>query len=108
MSDYFSYRWPAKLKKFGIDDPFQMMLLAKFEKEIPWQSKVTDAQSLNTYVQKVMIPSLLSRVHYPPVQDTKNNYLSAGRIDLQYALDTDQELDSTEIEIVRLISVDDG
>ncbi len=48
IPEHRHYRWPAKLKKFGIDDPFLKILVCKYENEneIPWQLEVRDATSL--------------------------------------------------------------
>lgn len=108
MVEQGNYRWPSKLRKFKIDDPFQRLLVAKYEDDIPWQSPVVDPASLDDYLNNHLLPELLGRVAYPPLERSKHYYLSSSATDLQFVLDTDQELDAAEIEILQLIAVEDG
>ena len=103
-----TYRWPTKLKKFGITDPLLMMLVAKYEDEIPWQRIVKDEKSLRAYVGEVMLPRLMERVQFPPVRGVKHYYISARDVDLETALAAHHDIGQTEIEVVRLINEEDG
>jgi hypothetical protein len=47
MTREFKYLWPTKIRKFGISDPFFKLLVAKYEREIPWQTEVRDEATLN-------------------------------------------------------------
>ena len=41
------YRWPTKVKKFGIEDPVLKVLVDKYENEIPWhKERIKDENSL--------------------------------------------------------------
>ena len=102
------YRWPTKLRKFGITDPLLMMLVAKYEDEIPWQSFVKDEKSLRSYVGEIMLPRLLERIQFPPRRGVKHYFISARDVDLKAALTTDPDVGQTEIDVVRLIHEEDG
>ena len=102
------YRWPSKLKKFGITDPCLMWVVAKYENEIPWQTQVKDQGDLSAYVTAKMWPCQRERMTYPVRSGKKHAFVSAKHVDLELALTTDQELDRTDIEIIRLIRDDDG
>jgi hypothetical protein len=101
-------RWPTKLKKFGIEDPFLRVLVTKYENEMPWQTEVTDEASLQLFVAEHMLPRLLERVAYPPRPGVKHHFIAPSHVDLELALTTDQELDRDDIEIIRLIREQDG
>ena len=108
MAKTSNYRWPTKLKKFGIDDQFLRFLVAKYENEIHWQIEVRNQDTMYSFVQDRMLPGLLSKVEYPPCQGTKHHYVSAKSINLNNALTTDQELDTEDKEIIKLIRDEDG
>ena len=103
-----AYRWPTKLKKFGITDPCLMWVVAKYENEIPWQKQVNNQEDLAAHVASVMWPRQRERMVYPVQSVKKSAYVAARHVDLELALTTDQELDRSDIEIIRLIRDDDG
>jgi len=102
------YHWPTKLKKFGIEDPFLKILVAKYENQIPWQVKVKDEDSLRGFVQQTMLPRVLNRVEFPPKRSVKHYFVSERNVDIDAALTTDQELDKTDIGVIELIREEDG
>lgn len=102
------YRWPTKVRKFQISNPFFMLLVSKYENEIPWQKDVRNQEDLENFVSSTMLPRQLVRLEYPPAQGTKHCFVSARDVDLELALTTDQELDREDIEIIRLIRDTDG
>jgi hypothetical protein len=102
------YRWPTKIRKFQISDPFLMLLVSKYENEIPWQKIVRNQEDLVAFVTSSMLPRQLARIEYPPVQGVKHCFVSERDVDLELALTTDQELDREDIEIIRLIRDMDG
>lgn len=102
------YRWPSKLRKFGITDPCLMWVVAKYENEIPWQAQVRNQDDLAAHVAAAMWPRQRERMVYPPRSVKKSAFVSARHVDLELALTTDQELDRADIEIIRLIRDDDG
>ncbi len=104
-----TYRWPTKIKKFGIEHPILKVFVAKYENEIPWQvEKIKDEDSLRNFIQNKMLPRLLERVTFPPARKVKHHYVSHRNVDLEAALITDQELDHEVIDIIRLIKEEDG
>ncbi len=104
-----TYRWPTKVKKFGIEDPALKVLVAKYENEIPWQKEeIKDEDSLCRFMQNRMLPRLLNRVAFPAERNVKHCYVSHRNVDLEVALATDQELDRDDIDVVRLIKKEDG
>jgi hypothetical protein len=81
MTQAFNYRWPSKLRKFGIDNPFLMLLVAKYENEIPWE-RIRDSDSLTKYVADEMLSKTMQFFEYPATPGTKNIYLSTDDIDI--------------------------
>ena len=54
----FAVKWPVKVKKFGITDPILKFLVARYEKEIPWQTRVKNQETLLNFVKDNMLNSL--------------------------------------------------
>ncbi len=52
-----NYKWPTKIRKFGITDPFLKILVAKYEGEIPWQTQVRNENELRQFVAEQMLPT---------------------------------------------------
>lgn len=103
-----NYRWPTKLRRYGIEDPFLKILGSKYESEIPWQVQVRDEKSLVEYVRSCMLPRLLARATFPPQVGVKHLYITESDVDLDAALTSDQELDSIELAVIELIRSEDG
>ena len=104
-----SYRWPTKLAKFGITDPFLMLLVAKYENEIPWhKERIEDEQSLGDYVSQQMLPKQLKRITWPAEKGSKHCFISARHVNLELALQTDLDIDQEDMEIIRLKKQDEG
>jgi hypothetical protein len=95
------HRWPTKLKRFAITDPFLRLVVAKYENEIPWGSTVKDSSTLLAHVKERMVPRLFARVAYPPNEGEKHYYVSRKHIDVDLALKTDQGLRRADIAVVR-------
>jgi hypothetical protein len=100
MGTNLLYRYPAKLKKFGIDDPFLNILVAKYENEIPWQSQVKNAEGLVSFVESQMLPALLKKVQWPPADEVKHHYITEKSINLESAFIADQGLNREEMALV--------
>ena len=104
-----SYRWPTKLAKFGITDPFLMLLVAKYENEIPWhKERIEDEQSLGDYVSQQMLPKQLKRITWPAEKGSKHCFISARHVNLELALQTDLDIDQEDMEIIGLIKQENG
>lgn len=86
------HRWPTKVHRYGIRNPFLRMVVAKYEGEIAW-SEVNDERSLENHVRSVMVPRLLARVAYPPREGAKHCFVSRRHVNLASALTRDQDLD---------------
>jgi hypothetical protein len=102
------YRWPSKLRRYGITDPFLRLLVAKYENEIPWQVEVRDEPTLLRFVEEQMLPRVLRRVDLPVTDESARYYVTRRSVDLQLALTTDPDLDDTDIGVLELIAADDG
>jgi hypothetical protein len=76
MKTHYQYRWPTKIKGYGITDPFLKVFVAKYEREISWQVKVRDEETLIRHIQVEMLPSFLARIAYPPNRALKHLYVS--------------------------------
>lgn len=88
------YRYPEKLKKFGIHHPGLRILATKYEKEIPWQQVVKNESTLIDFTK-----TLLKKLH----EDTdlsKNPdstfYVKKSNVDLQNALNNDPDINLAE------------
>ena len=78
-----TYRWPTKVKKFGIEVPVLKVFVAKYENEIPWQKEeIKDEDSLCRFIQNRMLPDLLNRVTFPAERNIKHCYVSHRNVDL--------------------------
>lgn len=108
MTNEFKYRFPVKLKKFNIDDPFLNIVVAKYENEIPWQTKVRDAESLILFINEHMLPNILKKIEWPLESGSKHYYITHKNVDLNRALTTDQELNREEIERIKICLKEDG
>jgi len=57
------FRYPQKTEKYGIEDPFQRMLVAKYEKNIDWNgARITSARALDDHVKQTMLPKLKEKI----------------------------------------------
>lgn len=56
------FRYPQKTEKYRIEDPFQRMLVAKYENEIDWnKARITTATALVEHVKEVLLPKLQAK-----------------------------------------------
>lgn len=101
MPERNDFRWPQKVARFRITDPFLRLVVAKYENEIPWGSTVKDSSTLLTHVKERMVPRLIARVAHPPNEGEKHYYVSRKHIDVDLALKTDQGLRRADIAVVR-------
>ena len=109
MTGLYPYRWPTKLKKFGIEDQFLKILATKYEKEIPWQVLVRDSSTLIRYVENVMLPKFLDRAAFPHNEAGKNHlYISSNDVSLDTALNAEVNRDSPEIKTIKNIRLVEG
>jgi len=103
-----TYRWPSKLKRFGITDPSLRMLVAKHENEIPWQVTVRNEADLTAFVAEHMLPRQLQRIALPFEGTKKHCFVLPKHVDLELALATDQTLDEDDVGILSLICDENG
>jgi hypothetical protein len=108
MKKESTYRYPSKLKKFGIDDPFLNVLVAKYENQIPWQTRVKDSDSLNSFIKEQLLPTFLKRIAFPINKTEKHYYISSRSVNLELALTTDLELNQANIKLVRECKIKNG
>lgn len=108
MSAEIKYRWPTKLRKFRIDNPFLKILVAKYENEIPWQVKVRDSDTLIEYIQAAMLSKLRQRFAYPFTKGTKHTYATAADVDLSAALTADHGLNHDELWFIETMRQEEG
>jgi hypothetical protein len=87
---------PTKLKKFGITDPFQIILVTKYENEIPWQKQVRNPDTLSQYVKDVMLNDFFDKVAYPPLYNHKNFYITKKNISQDYILNIWKDISNDE------------
>ena len=97
-----NYRLPTKLTKFKINDPFLILLVCKYENEIPWQSIVIDERTLQKYVKDVMLKNLYESAQYPFNLEMKKHYfLNENNVNLDLALTNNYELSRDQIDHIR-------
>lgn len=66
------YRWPPKIRKFGIKDPCQMFIVAKYENLIDWNgAKIQSPEALVEHISDKMLPDLMRRLD---PNDRKSHY----------------------------------
>ena len=102
------YKYPTKLKKFGIDDPFLNIVVAKYENEISWQTIVKDQKTLLEFIKETMLPELMEKVKWPLEGIKKHFYVTQKHVDVNLALTTDQELDQKQVEIIKNTKKENG
>lgn len=102
------YKWPAKLNKFGITDPILKILVAKYEREIPWQTQVRNENDLRQFVAEHMLPKQMQRITFPVAAGSKHCFVEARDVNLKLALEAETGLDASDIEILKLIQEEDG
>lgn len=103
-----NYKWPTKIRKFGITDPFLKILVAKYEGEIPWQTQVRNENELRQFVAEQMLPKQIQRITFPAVAGSRHCFVEAKDVNLDLALDAAIGLDAGEIDILKLIREEDG
>ena len=64
MSEELNYKWCQNIYRYKIKDPFLRLVAEKFESEIPWESSVSDENTLKSYVLDTMLLELKKRVTY--------------------------------------------
>jgi hypothetical protein len=105
----YKYLWPTKLNKFGIVDPFLKVLVAKYENEIPWQTGIRDSETLMSYVETSMFPTLVRNATLPKDLDSQNPYfVTAKHVNLDTILTAEDNLNEEEIEWVRYVRSEEG
>ena len=57
------FRYPQKTENYGIEDPFQRMMVAKYENNIDWNgARITSAKTLEDHVKQTMLPKLKEKI----------------------------------------------
>jgi hypothetical protein len=81
-----SYRWPTKIKKFGILNPILKFFIALYENEIPWQVEVNDEDTLVNHIKTVMLPNFIEQLEFPNQIESrkKHLYITKKHISLSY------------------------
>ena len=103
-----NHRWPSKLKKFGITDPFLKILVTKYEREIPWQKVVRDTDTLVAYLNNEMFPKLVGRAEYPPDKSSKSLFISSKHVNLEVALRYEEGLNWSELSGIKEVFAKNG
>jgi hypothetical protein len=81
-----SYRWPTKIKKFGILNPVLKFFIALYENEIPWQVEVNDEDTLVNHIKTVMLPNFIEQFEFPDQIESrkKHLYITKKHISISY------------------------
>jgi hypothetical protein len=109
MTTFDTYHWPTKLKKFGITDPFLKILATKYEKEIPWQITVRDAETLRHFVKHQLLPDLLAKLLPPSsTSDRAYFYIAASDVDLPAFLEADIHRNNPDLQAIWQIWAAEG
>lgn len=108
MPSSYSFKWPTKLTKFGIHDPFLKILVAKYEHEIPWQSQVRCEADLRQFVVQHMLPQQLQRITFPPRVGAKHCFVAAKDVNVDVALNAPVGLADDDISHIRQIRASQG
>jgi hypothetical protein len=108
MKKYSDYRWPTKLKKFSITDPFLKILATKYEREIPWQVVVKDSDTLSLFVEAEMLPTFLRRADYPFLPNSKHFFVTPHHVNLISALQNQEGLNRDEMLKLQQTALEKG
>jgi hypothetical protein len=93
--DSFLYRYPDKLKKFGIENPGLKILGTKYENEIPWQVEIKNEATFLSYITKILLPDLFFSIDLN-ANPTSNYFVKSADVDLENALNLDPEINNAE------------
>ena len=53
------YKWPQKVRRYGISCPFQRVLVVKYERQIDWSGcRIESPEALNQHLREVLLPRL--------------------------------------------------
>jgi hypothetical protein len=109
MTQLNQYRWPTKLKKLGITNPFLKIFVSKYENEIPWGSKINDSDSLKLYIKEIVFLKFMERIEFPPNNECKNHfYISSKDISLYTALESEANRNNRDIDVIRNLKSTQG
>ena len=91
MSDQTVVQWSSKFKKFGINDPFLQLLTVKYENKIPWQVRVKNEETFNSYIREFMLPELIEKTIWDPnaEKSTKSLFIHFSSINPDTAVVSD-------------------
>jgi hypothetical protein len=104
-----NYRLPTKLTKFKINDPFLILLVCKYESEIPWQTIVIDERTLQGYVKDVMLKNLYESAQYPFNSEMKKHYfVTENNVNLDLAINNNYDLTFEEVYLLERKSIEFG
>ena len=57
------YKWPTKVKRYGIECPYQRFLIVKYEAVIDWNGdNITTPEALDKHICEKMLPALKKRI----------------------------------------------
>lgn len=101
------FRYPDKLKKFGIENPGLKILGTKYEKEIPWQVEVKNEATFLSYITKILLPDLFFSIDLND-NPTSNYFVSFIDVDLENALNLDPEINLKEKNAIRHVLETEG
>lgn len=91
-----------------IIDPFQKLLVAKYEAELPWQKQIKDAETLCAHVRDVMLPALLNCSKNISNKEGRSFFVSKHHVNLMLALNGHQGISERERLAVLEIHDRDG
>ena len=92
--DKKGYKYPEKLKKFGIQHPCLRLLATKYEKEIPWQQFVKNETTLLAF-SKTLVKNLHDKIDLSNKPEV-SFYVNKTNVDLQNALNVDPDVNVSE------------
>jgi hypothetical protein len=103
----FSY--PSKVQKFKIEQINLKFVVAKYENEITWQSKVKNEDTLIEFIQSDLLPKLISMATWPLAKDIKKHYFAVEKhLNLDLALRNEHDMSSTEFDKLKKIHSEKG
>ena len=107
MENKINYRYPSKIKKFSINDPFLKILVTKYEKEIPWQTIVKNQDSLNKYVKETMLSSIY-KYSKGDIYLSRKYFIDESVINLEQELNLNQIPDLVQLNNFKKMRVEKG
>lgn len=104
-----SYKFPAKVNKYGISNSSLKILVAKYENEFPWNDGLDNQNAIEEFLANHLLKDFITRIQWPFSGNIKKSYFVDVRhvnIESHYAGHFDSEKD--EVNQLKTIEAQQG